>query len=68
MIGEKPELVFLSFLYIKLFEFGVEVAFYDRAAVTYNKVNLIKFPLQSICSERTDDAFVLFICFCFFDL
>jgi hypothetical protein len=68
VIGE--ELVFFSFLYIKLLELGVEVAFNNRieSAVTYHKVNLLKFPLQSSNFERTDDAFVLLICFCFFHL
>ena len=46
-IGE--ELVFFSFLYIKPpLELGVEVAFNNRTAVTYHKVNLLKFPLWSI--------------------
>jgi len=66
MIGE--EFVFLFFLYIKLFELGLEVAFNNRSAVTHRKVNLLEFPLRSSCSERTDDAFVLLICFCFFHL
>jgi len=66
MIGE--ELVFFSFLYIKLFELGVEVAFNNRSAVTHHKVNLLKFPLWSGSFERADDAFVLLICFCFFRL
>ena len=35
MIGE--ELVFFSFLYIKLFELGVEVAFNHRSVVTHHK-------------------------------
>ena len=62
MIGE--ELVFFSFSYIKLFEFGVEVNYNNRSAVTHHKVNLLKFSLRSSCSERTDasDAFVLLIC------
>jgi len=64
MIGE--ELVLFSFLYIKLFELGVEVAFNNRSAVTHHKVNLLKFLLWSSSFERTDDAFVLLICFCFF--
>jgi len=55
MIGE--ELVFYSFLYIKLFELGVEVALNHRSAVTtHHKVNLRKFPLWSSSFERTDDA------------
>jgi len=98
------EFVFLSFLYIKLFELGVKVAFYDdddcfitinsglvpfieglcaqilyfrfeiigglhnRSAVAHNKVDLLKFPRRSTCSERTDDAFVLLNCFYFFHL
>ena len=66
MIGE--ELVFFSFLYIKLLELGVDVAFNHRSAFTQNKVNLLEFPLQSSSFERTDDAFVLLICFCFFHL
>ena len=59
MIDE--ELVFLSSLYMKLFELGVEVAFNNRSAVTQNKVNPLKCPLRSSSSERTDDAFVLLI-------
>ena len=68
MIGE--ELVFFSsgFLYIKLFELGVEVALNHRSVVTHHKVNLLKFPLQSSSFERTNDAFVLLICFCVFHL
>jgi len=66
MIGE--ELVFFSFLYIKLFELGVGVALNHRSAVTHHKVNLLKFPLRSSSFERTDDDFVLLICFCFFYL
>jgi len=53
---------------MKLFELGVEVALNHRSAVTYYKVNLLRFPLQSSSFERTDDAFVLLICFCFFHL
>jgi len=41
MISE--EFVFLSFLCIKLFELGVEIALYIRSAVTHNKVNLLKY-------------------------
>jgi len=66
MIGE--ELVFFSFLYIKRFELGVEVAINNRSAATHHKVNLLKFPLRSSSFQRTDDAFVLLICFCFFHL
>jgi len=51
-----------------IFELGVEVAFNIRSAVTLHTVNPLKSPLQSSCSERTDDAFVLLICFCFFHL
>ena len=66
IIGE--ELVFFPFLYIKLFEFGVEVALNHRSAVTHHQVNLLKFPLWSSNFERTDDAFVLLICLCVFHL
>ena len=66
MIGE--ELVFYSFLCIKLFELGVEVALNHRSAVTHHKVNLLDFLLRSSSFERTNDAFVLLICFCFFHL
>jgi len=59
---------FPSKLYIKLFEFGVEIAFNNRSAVTHHKVNLPKFPLQSTSFERTNDAFVLLIRFCFVHL
>ena len=59
MIGE--ELVFLTFLYIKLFELGVEVALNHRSAVTHHKVNLLKFPFQRSSFERTDDTFVLLL-------
>jgi len=64
MISE--ELVFFSFLYIKLFELGVEVALNHRSAVTRHKVNLLKFPLWSSSFERTDDTFVVLMCFCVF--
>jgi len=69
MIGEELFL-FFKFLYINLkrFELGVEVAFNNGSAVTRPKVNLLKFPLRSGSFERTDDAFVLLICFCFFHL
>jgi len=66
MIGE--EFDFLSFLYIQLFEFGLEIAFNHWSAVTHHKVNLLKFPSRSSSPERTDDDFVLLICFCFFQL
>jgi len=64
------ESVFLSLLYIrgKLFELGVEVAFYNGSTVTHHKVNLLRFPRRSSCCERMDDTFVLLICFCFFHL
>jgi len=55
-------------LYIKLFELGVEIPFNNRSAVTPHKVKLLKFSLWSSSFERTDDAFVLLICFCFFHL
>jgi len=64
MIGE--ELVFFSFLYINPCELDVEAAFNNLSAFTHHKVNLLKFPLWSSGFERTDDAFVLLICFCFF--
>jgi len=54
MIGE--EFVFLFFLYIKLLELGVEIAFNNRSAITLNKVNLLKFPLLRSCSKRTIDV------------
>jgi len=56
------------FLYIKLFELGVQVAFDNRSVVTHHKVNLLKIPLRSSYSERTDDACVLLICFFFLHL
>jgi len=59
MISE--QFIFLSCLSIKLCELGVGFAFNKTFAVTHNKVNLLKFPLWSSCSESTDDAFVLFI-------
>ena len=63
-IGE--EYVPLSSLYIKLFELGVKVALYNGSAVVYYKVELFEYARRGKCSERTDDAFVLFVCFCFF--
>ena len=66
MIGE--ELVFSPFLYIKLFELGVEIALNHRSAVNHHKVILLKLPIQSSGFERTDDVFVLLICFCVFYL
>jgi len=53
---------------ISNFLLGVEVAFINWSAVTHHKVNLLISPLQSSCSERTDNAFVLLSCFCFFYL
>ena len=41
------------------------VTFNNRSAVTHHKVDVLKFPLWSSSCERTDDAFVLLICFCF---
>jgi len=64
MIAEDSSFVFLSFLYIKLYELGVEVEINNRSAVTHHKFNLLKFPLRSSCSERTNNAFLLLICFC----
>jgi len=66
MIG--GELVFFSFLRIKLFELGVQVAFNNRSAVTHHKVKLLRFPLRSSSSERTNHALVLLICFGSFHL
>jgi len=43
MTGE--ELVVFPFLYIKLFELAVKVAFKNQSAVTHHKVDLLKFPL-----------------------
>ena len=50
MICEQFKFVFFSFLYIKLYELGVEVA----SAVTHNKINVFKFPIGRSCSECTD--------------
>jgi len=62
MIGE--ECVFLSFLYIKLFELDVEVPFYNRSMSAHTNVDLLKYSRRTSCSEFFDDAFVLLICFC----
>jgi len=43
MIGDEQSF----FMYIKLFELGVEVAFYNESAVTYCKVDLLEFPRWS---------------------
>jgi len=53
IIGE--ESVFLSFVYIKLFELGVEITFCSGSAarITHYKVDLLKFPRRGSCSERT---------------
>ena len=51
------ELVLFSFLYMKLFELGVEVAFNNRSAVTHHKVDLFKFPLHSSIFKRPNDDF-----------
>jgi len=64
MVSE--ELVFFSYLRIQLVELGVEVALNHRFAATHDKVDQLEFPLWSSSFERTDDAFVLLICFCFF--
>jgi len=45
MIGE--DFVFLSFLYIKRFELGVEVAFNNQSAVTHHKINQLGDPSQN---------------------
>ena len=52
-----------SFLLVhhKLFELGVEVAFNNRSADTYNQINPIKFPLQSSCSERNDSVALAYL-------
>jgi len=50
MIGE--ELVFFSFLYIKLFELCVEVALSHRSAVTHHKVNLLKSGAAALTPEQ----------------
>jgi len=63
MIGE--EFVFFSFWYVKFFELGAIVTFNNRSTVTHHKVDQFKSLLYSSCSERTDDAYVLLICFCF---
>jgi len=60
------EFVFLFFYNVKLYELGVQVAYIDRSAVTRHKLDLLKFPLRSSCSERTEDVFVLLVCFCWF--
>jgi len=52
------EFVFLSFLYIKLFQLGVQLAFNNRSAVTHHKFNLLKFPLWSSYL----DALMLLLC------
>jgi len=66
MIGE--EFVDFPYLYLKLCELGVKVALNHRSAVTRHKVDLLKKPPRSSSFERTDDTFVLLICFCFFCL
>ena len=53
------ESVFLSVLYIKLYELGLEVAFYITPLIYSHRSN---------CCEPTNNAFVLIICFCFFQL
>jgi len=62
------ELVSFALLYMKLFELGVEVALNRQSTITQHKVNLLKFPLWSSSFERTDDAFMMLICLCFFHL
>jgi len=47
---------FFPCCHIKLFELSVEVAFNNGSAVAHNKVDLLKFPHRSSCSERTDDT------------
>jgi len=56
--------VLLCFLCIKLFELGVEVAFYNRSAVTHIEVNQLESSRPSSCSERTDDTVVMLNMIC----
>jgi len=59
----------LCFLLLnKLCASELEVAFKNRSVVTQHEVHLLKFPLVISSFERTDNAFVLLICFCFFHL
>jgi len=64
MIGE--ELVFFSFLYIKLFELGVEFAFNNRSAVTHHKLIFSNFhfgaaalsaPMMLLCCSFASASF-----------
>jgi len=58
--------VCLAFLLVhQVFELNVKVAFNNRSAVTQHKIDLLKFSLRSSCWERTNDVFVLLVCFCF---
>jgi len=62
MIGE--HIVFLYFLYVEaslLSLLSPVVNFKKRPAVTHNKINLLKFPLRSSFSQRTEDAFALLL-------
>jgi len=59
MIGK--ESVFFCILYIKLFELGVKVDFYDGSAVAYYKVDLLKYTRWGNYSESTNDTLVLLI-------
>jgi len=62
------ETVVLFFWYFNLFELGVEVTSYHWSAVAYFKVELLKCPCQSLCSEHTMEVFVMLIRICFFHL
>jgi len=52
------EFVLLSFLYIKLFELSVQLAFNNRSAVTHHNFNLLKFPFRS----SSLNALMLLLC------
>ena len=73
IVGRGEEFVFLSFLYTKLSELGVEVAFNNRSAVTHHKVNLLNShfrvaalsaPMMLLCCSVASASFS----FCFFHL
>ena len=65
---DQPRACLFFLLVHQIFELGVEVSFKHWSAITNHKVNLLKLPHRSSSFERTDDAFVLLICFCFFHL
>jgi len=60
VIGEG--LVFFSFLYIRLFELGVEIALNYWSLATHNKVNLPKFTLRNSNSVTLSAHMMLFCC------